>query len=284
MEGEHSDKEISKYKRKISKLLETINEMENNFRIKQLNYLFCIGEYDKKVVDLEKKLNINSINKMPKDELKKMICYPHYVKFEPADEINPKSIPMFLRNTKRKKNSTLFNLKKNNKKLSKSYIDSNSFEFPSKRSKENINNSCFVFSEQIENNNNNNAKKSINNEEDKILDKKKEKQTNNEEIKNLIELGKEKFDIESQKLDIFFGKNKNFFLSHPKLNYMNESQFSSWKKGIKQDSFPKLLKQFKLQMRSQKNGSVIFPSFLNEIMVNIEKYRNNQNYDKKNEE
>ncbi len=80
--------------------------MENKFKVEKLNYLFYIGEYQKKVAELEKKLNLNSIDNMPKTEIKKLICYPHYVKFDVSEDINPKSIPMF--NLRKKKMSKLY--------------------------------------------------------------------------------------------------------------------------------------------------------------------------------
>ena len=75
-------------KKKINKLYQKINEMEIKFKIEELNYFFCIGEHQKKINELEKKLSMKDIDKMPKDELKQFLCYPHYVKFDVKEDIN----------------------------------------------------------------------------------------------------------------------------------------------------------------------------------------------------
>ena len=57
--------------KKIKHLRQKITNIENKFKIEELNYLFCIGEQHKKITELEKKINLNNVDSMPKEELKK---------------------------------------------------------------------------------------------------------------------------------------------------------------------------------------------------------------------
>ena len=273
LEVEHSEAELAIYKRKINKLLNKINEMEKNFKIEQLKYLFCIGEYQKRLTELEKKLNLNSIGQMPKDELKKLLCYPHYAKFDVNEDINPKSIPMLIKR-KNKCQSSIHDNRLNKKKgLSKSASAINSFDFILKKYKESGINTF------DNDKNNNNEKIELNDIEE--LDN-CNKDINFQEVKDTIELGKNKFESKSKNMDIFFGKNKNFFLSHPKLNYIKSlndgSKIASWKLENQINSLPKQLSKLKIQSKSKKNTVVVFPSFLNETIVNLEKLRTNKNF------
>ena len=276
LESAQTESDSYIYKRKVNKLLVKISEIERKFKIEKLKYLFCIGEYQKKIVQLEKKLNMNSIGKMPKTELKKFLCYPHYVKFDVEEEVNPKSIPMYLLRSK----SSIHDNRKNTLSKSNSVVNIN--EDYLKKLKEN-NNISFEFIEEGENNNENidNDKIDLNNiEEENYFDK--EKDINFDEVKNIIELGKLKFSSSAKKMDKFFGKNKTFFLSHPKLNYIKSlndgNKMATWKLENQINSLPKQLSKLRHLSKSQKNAIVVFPSFLNETIVNLEKLRTNKNF------
>ena len=269
IEYEQTETDAIIYKRKVNRLIIKINEMENKFKIEKLKYLFCIGEYQKKVTELEKKLDMNSIGNMPKDELKKFLCYPHYVKFDVNVDINPKSIPMF--NLRKNKCHSSMHDNRINKKLllAKSENGVNSLDLNN-----NIN-SLYLLSDKTINNNNN-GKLDLYNIEELPLN------YDYDEVKKLIELGKAKFDSKSQKMDIFLGKDKNFFVSHPKINYIKSlndgSKIASWKLENQINSLPKQISKLKTLSKSQKNQVVVFPSFLNETMVNLEKLRTYKNY------
>ena len=276
LEGEQSELECHIYKRKINKLILKINEMENKFKLEKLSYLFYIGEYQKKVAELEKKLNLNSIDNMPKTEIKKLLCYPHYVKFDVNEDINPKSIPMF--NLRKKKcQSSIHDFRRNKKiQLSKSDFGINSSINNDLKPKDNnINvNSCIDLSDEIKSNNIVINEKLKNNEEEKFNEK--------EEEMNFNDLDKIKIDSQILRIDKLFGKNKNFFLSHPKLAYIKSlkdgNKLASWKLENQINSLPKELSKLKTLSKTQKNAIVVFPSFLNETMVNLEKLRTNKNF------
>ena len=54
IDNERNETENNLMRRKINKLYQKINDMEIKFKIDELNYFFCIGEYQKKINDLEK--------------------------------------------------------------------------------------------------------------------------------------------------------------------------------------------------------------------------------------
>ena len=279
LEGDLQESEICIYKRKINKLLIKINEIENKFKIEKLKYLFCIGEYQKRLNDIENKLNMESIDKLPKDELKKFLCYPHYVKFDINEDINPKSIPMYcLRNMRRKKcQSSTYDNRINKNILSKSDNEFNCYDYDLKN---NININSFDLLVDTKNDNNND-KVNINDiEEEKISDI--EKDINIGQVKSAVDLRKIKFDSKIQVLDKIFGNDKNFFLSHPKLNYiksLNEgNKMLNWKLDNQINSLPQQLSKLKTLSKSKKNALIVFPSFLNETLVNLEKLRTNKNF------
>ena len=270
-ESDHYEFENHIYKRKINKLMLKINEMENKFKIEQLSYLFYIGEYQKKVAELEKKLNINSIGKMPRANLKKLLCYPNYIKFDINDDINPKSIPMYNQKNKRC-HCSINNLRKNKQNsLSKSKSDTLFISFDNdltkiKDNKDHLN-SCIDSSCDIKNIINNN------NEEEK--EREKEKEVTFNDISNI------KIDSQLLSLDKIFGKNKNFFLSHPKLNYIKSlkdgNKITSWKLENQINSLPKEISKL-TSLPTKKKNPLVFPSFLGETLLNLEKLRTNKNF------
>ena len=81
-------------------------------------YLFCIGENQKQIAELERIIKVQTLDKMPKSELNKVICFPQYSKFDVNDDINPKSIPMFL-TAINKRTQTPKSLKRNESQISK---------------------------------------------------------------------------------------------------------------------------------------------------------------------
>ena len=287
IDNERNETENNLMRRKINKLYQKINDMEIKFKIDELNYFFCIGEYQKKINDLEKKLNLKKIDKLPKEELKKFLCYPHYIKFDIKEEVNPKSIPMYNLRKHKCKSSTTDNRGKKNEIT---YFDSGNTLFEKyfkKLNDKNKNNQDDNKNNDGDNNDNkdeifNETKNNINNdinenEEIKLL----EKVLEINEIKETIKLGKKKFEMQIPIVDKFFGKKKSFFISHPKLNYVkvgkDGNQLTSWKIDNQLKSLPQQISKLKIS-KSQKNAMIVFPSSFNETMVNLEKLRTNKNF------
>ena len=248
--------------------------MENKFKYEKLSYLFFIGENQKKIKELTKKLNSKSIDKMPKSELNKVICFPNYVKFDISEDINPKSIPMYSssqRNCKSPKIISRNSLRKSNQEN----IDFNQlFKTELNKYKHSISFSI----------NKNNEKEDINKND--TLDEEKgeggrkiSSKTNNlNDFNDTLEIGKKFFEEHEHSIDIFKNK-KNYFLSHPKLNYINaENNLIRLKIGNQINSLPKQIVKLKTVSKSKKNAFIIFPSVLNETIINIEKLKYNKNF------
>ena len=225
----------------MNKLSQKIHEMNLKFKIKELNYLFYIGECEKKINKLEKQLNVNSIDKLSKNELKKVLCYPNYLKFDVKEDVNLKSVPMYNKRKYRCQSSKIDNRYKNNI-FSKSEIEI---------SLEN-NKSCENFIQ------------------------------NEEKCKNIIELRKNDFEPQISNINKIFEKDKNYFVSHPKLKYIKNlndgNKLIAWKLENQINSLPKEISKLKTLSKTQKNAIIVFPSFLNETIVNLEKLRINKNF------
>jgi hypothetical protein len=281
---EQNETDNTLMKRKINKLYQKISDMEIKFKIDELNYFFCIGEHQKKINELEKKLNLKKIDKLPKEELKKFLCFPHYIKFDIKEEINPKSIPMY---HLRKQNCKSSITDHREKKTTLSYFDSGSKlfqKFFNQNPKEINLNKNYKNTKDNENKDStyniddlcDEIKKINDNEEMKI-----EKNLEINEIKETIRLGIQNFDNQIPITDKFFGNKRSFFISHPKLNYINVgkdgNKLTSWKIDNQLKAFPKQISKLKVS-KSQKNAMIKFPSSFNETVVNLEKLRINKNF------
>ena len=196
--------------KKIKILKQRNTDLEDKLKTDKLKYLFCIGDQNKKIKELEKELNKKSIDSLTQEELKKYRCFPNYKKFELLDNNNTK----------------------NNSSYNKSYKND-------------------------------------------LLDlNKSEKEKEKDIIKNNIEYGEEiinKKELEGNKI---LDREKSYFISHPKLKYVKDDlNMKSWKTNELLDTFPKNVIRHKFTSRSQKNHLIVFPSSLNQIMVNLEKLR-----------
>jgi hypothetical protein len=263
-------------KRKINRLYKKINEMETEFKNEELKYYFCIGDYQKRLDKLEQKINLIEIERMPKKELRKLICYPHYLKFDLNEDFNIKAQPMFNLRKKKCNSSKPSNRCDNEVKktsLSNSLLEYNSFENNLTKINSNQLNDCNFGSFEEKNI----LSHSYDNEtEDMNL-----KDKNINEILNTIKLGKNNFDIKQNVIYRFLGKEKNFFVSHPKLNYIkigkNGNRLISLKFDNQINAFPKQISNLNVS-KSQKNTMFLFPSSFKETMVNLEKLRTRKNF------
>ena len=263
-------------KRKINKLYKKINEMETEFKNEELKYFFCIGDYQKRLDELEQKINLIEIERMPKKELRKFICYPHYHKFDLNEDANIKAIPMFNSRKKKCNSSQPSNRYDNEIKktsLSNSILEYNSFENNITKINRHKPNDCNFESFEEKNifsHSYDNGSEDIN-----LKDK------NINEIIDTIKLGKNNFDIKQNVIYRFLGKEKNFFVSHPKLNYIkigkNGNRLISLKFDNQISTFPKQISNLNVS-KSQKNTMFLFPSSFKETMVNLEKLRTRKNF------
>ena len=259
--------EIKILKKKIDKLIEKKEEMENKFKIERMSYLFCLGESQKKIKELTKKLSIESIDKMPINELNKVLCFPNYSKLGTLRKKKQKIIPINLSKTELKNNNIL---RRNNSQQSdndninfKQMFETELKEYKCNRNK-------------FKDINKNNTLDYEKEEERKIL--RNSKKLN--EVNDIIELGKKYFEQHVPTID-FFKSKKNYLISHPKLNYIKDTNSDNSsikvKLGGQLKSLPKQFANYKKVINSNKNSIIVFPSVLNETILKLEKSKNNKN-------
>ena len=83
-------------------------------------------------------------------------------------------------------------------------------------------------------------------------------------------------ELEGKKI---LNKKGNYFISHPKLKYIKgDLNIKTWKTNELIYSLPKELLKHRFISKSQKNNLVIFPSSINQIIVNLEKLRIHNNF------
>ena len=272
--------EISTLKTKINKLLIKINEIENKFIIERLSYLACIGENQKEISDLKRKLHLKSLDKLPKSELDKVICFPQYSKFEIAKEINPKLTPMYLSDINKNKNKIdkPKNIQNSESKKSQDSSFNRLFQTELKQFKHSSNSSDDITNKKGDINKN----ESLNLEKSGEKIKMSEKLHKEKEISESIELGQKYFEKHIPTITKYFKNHKNYFLSHPKLDYIkninSRNNIIRWKLGNQIASLPKMISKLKTISKSQKNTLIIFPSFLSETLLNIEKLKTKKNF------
>ena len=113
---------------------------------------------------------------------------------------------------------------------------------------------------------------------DKNLNKSDEENNLIKNSKELIESG-EKILKEKKLKNKFLNKEGTYFISHPKLKYLkSDLNMKTWKTNEIIDSLPKGVLKHKFTSKSQKNHLIVFPSSLNQIMVNLEKLRIHNNF------
>ncbi len=256
--------------RKIKYLRQKYNDLENKYKIEELNYLFRISEQQKKIIQLEKKINMINVDNMSKEELKKYRCFPNYIKFDVIDDNDQKP-----NNNLRK---TILRNKCHSSFQQRTHITNNFFE----EKNNNLNNSGNDNDNLLNNQNEDNKNKTIN-----IIKNYNNKKNDNDDklfkqAKEIIEYGKKNFNKEDFFIKKFFDQKKNYFISHPKLNYIKYGtdglNMKTWKINDILETLPKKISKYKFSSKSQKNAIIVFPSSLNETVVNLEKLRVNKNF------
>jgi len=281
-------------------ILKKLKEIKIKSKFDEFKYLLYIQNQKKKIMDLEKQLKIKQNENLPKDILKSIRCFPNFVQYNFKEDINPKSIPLF----------QMLN-KKNNK--SKSGKINNSVSYRNKAQNNEINNSSIEKknNKTREISLNNKLKTYI-----KGINKKKNQVLNIKNIKNnttiirnrnygnglsldhssdsdnfktkysTLNPGENYFTESSAEKHIFnnnilkevkefnpktiIDNKKKFFIAHPTLSIAGlakekEQAFSGLPRNI-----------LKLNSGNFNGNKIIFPSSLNETMVNLEKLRSNR--------
>lgn len=265
-----------------------ISDLEDKLKLNEFKYLLCIKEQQKKISDLEKELKMKKIEN-DQNDVKDIRCFPNLIQYNYKDDINPKSIPLtksILKNINSPKK------KQYKKNYPKDYIkDSNLIITNS--SSYNKNNHRII-------NTKNNFKTSyINNYKDRCSPKEhiviksedfyknrnfypdddmsipidmssrtKRKSTGHEDDEQ-NHLKYKEYNVEN-----IINKEKKYFISHPNLTIAGVSN----RKNKFANGLPNKIFSFKFSKNLEKNAFFIFPSTLNETLVNLEKLRINKNY------
>ena len=264
--------------RKIKKLYHRINELEKKNKIEQLKYLFFIIEQEKKIAELEKDLDNKQIplDERLIDKIKEIKCYPNFYKPELNEEINlsNRRVPLSCKirtripNTKSSNNIIMNNSLKKARNIF--------FKFM---------NNKYSFDQEIEFIPKKNQSQIIINKDKK---QKKNPKTRNkatniniEDINDMSEIKKVIIQNCSKSVNQLFNE-KNFFISHPKLRYVKDSQeknhFQQLKAKEQSDGVSNLLSNIKLASKYQKSAVNDFSYFINNSMVNVEKLKGYHNY------
>ena len=282
-------------------ILKKIKEMKIKSKNDEFKYLLYIQNQKKKIIDLEKQLKIKQNENLPKDILKSIRCFPNFVQYNFKEDINLKSIPLF----------QMLN-KKNNK--SKSSKINNSVSYRNKSLINEINNSCsekkkYGLKEISMNNKLKSYIKGIEKKKNQVLNIKNIKNNTTTIIRNrnygkglsldhssdsdnfktkfltlnpgenlLTENSAEKQILDNNILKevkefnpkTIIDNKKKFFIAHPTLNIAGiqkekEQAFSGLPRNL-----------LKLNSGNFNGNKIIFPSSLNETMVNLEKLRSNR--------
>ncbi len=263
--------------RKIKKLYQRINELEEKYRIEQLKYLFFIIEQEKKIAELEKSFENNQ---MPIDEriiekMKELKCLPNYYKPDIEEEnikMNTKKHPLSgkLKNSKNLNNNNSFlkSRNNNNNNIQNKYSFDKDVDPIIKR---NISQILNLRKENKKDNYMNNIS----------ISKSKRKHFNFDESNEPNEIKKQNSSYYSKPINQLFN-GKNFFISHPKLKYLKDSQeknhFQKLKAKEQLNGFSNLLSNINFGSKFQKIAVNDFSYFLNNSMLDIEKYRDFHNY------
>ena len=291
--------------------MKKIKDIKMRTKCDEFKYLFYIENQQKKIMDLEEQLKIKKNKNLPIDVLKSIKCFPNLVKYNFKEDINPKTIPLheFLRSYKspKPKSGKIFKSMSVKNTHQKQLIDSTINNSDRKIN----NNNEIIINDKIKTEINNNNKKNKNNPTinindlnnnfsfkrnrnrnknknnyndlntlsfEKLYDSdyvKKAYKTINSDEKILINDNTKKYIMIknlSQKVKDFhpqtiLSNKKEFFLSHPTLNIAGITKGKEAYIGL-----PKKL--LKLNKGGNFKSTMVFPSSLNETMVNLSKLRN----------
>ena len=283
----NKEEEINQYKlennnlfRKIRKLYQKINELEKRYKIEKLKYLFFIIEQEKKIAGLEQKIDVK---KIPLDEaiigkMKELKCYPNYYKPDINEDIIINN--SFNKSKKHPLSSTIRNIKNNN-------------SFLKSRNRNNDIKNKYSFDKEVypsPKNNQSQVIANLKNNDKKMNNKSNSKSKSQRKAMKLEDISDDRNDIQKNNIYDYSNVNqcfceKNFFISHPKLNYVKNSQEKNHFQKLKTkeqlngiSNISNLLSNINLNSKFQKNAINDFSYFINNSFVNIEKYRNYHNY------
>ena len=274
--------------------LKKLTAIKSKYQDNELKYLLYIEEQKNKISNLEKELKKHIKENLQKDVLKTIKCFPNFIQYNVKENINPKSIPLSQMKLTRNK---IYH-SSNKSKIQKFLFDLENNTCASKDNK-------FFKTECNNNGILNKNKKLLFNGDQLITNKSKNKIFENTSIdfndieraktyekipqiipeyyidsssensyeNNLKTLQNKKEIIQSvndYKPNILINKKKQFFIAHPNMKLAEIE---------KERTFNNILRKLKVKPNKnknlKKNSFAIFPSYLNEKMINLEKFKRN---------
>ena len=285
--------------------LKKLTAIKSKYQDNELKYLLYIEEQKNKITNLEKELEKHIKKDLPKDVSKAIRCFPHCIQYNVKEYINPKTVP--LSQMKITKNKIYHSTIKT--KIPKFLFDSENNSNSSRDNKIfktecNINNKGIKDEILLFNGNEININKSRNHKfENTSTDNKNKERAktynkisqnnrdcsisitnitprnsyeknlkifsyNNKKVLNKNEIIK---NVNDYKPNILINKKKEFYISHPNIKLAEIE---------KEKTFNTILRKVKIKFSKykniNKNSFIIFPTYLNETLANLEKFRKNK--------
>ena len=290
--------------------MKRFKDIKDRKKCDDYKFLMFIDNQKKKIMELEEKLKKKKHENLPQETLKAIRCFPNFIQYNFKEDINPKTIPLtqYFQQEKEKEKEIFKSTPKkkiiNSNSVKNKHIKTNQLQhFPfninstySHRKKRNRikeitlddktktyqNNNKVISIKDIKNNfkmlsirnniySNNQNNRLYDSDDGKLISKNKKKK----DEKNIKKLYQTKNDLKNEIKDFnpktIMTNKKEFFIAHPTLDIAGVA------KGKEQIyiGLPKKL------LRLNKGGNfkstmMVFPSSLNETMVNLEKLRNNK--------
>ena len=245
-------------------IMKKLKEYKKKNKCDEFKYLLFIENQQKKINELENKINIKNNENLPKDVVHSIRCFPNYVQLNNKEDINIKTIPLskylqMIGNKNNphkginKKKNTIPSLSVNNRNKNDLCLTINPINNTFINSK--IRNKITKYKTDA----NNNKNKGDNTDITKI-----EAMKNNSKNKNDL-----KKEINEFNPDSIITKNKEFFISHPTIYMAGVAK----KKEQVYIGLPKKL--IKLNKGGNFKSMMVFPSSLNQTLVNLEKLKRN---------
>ena len=255
--------------------MKKFNEQKMISKNNEFKYLLLIGEQEKKINTLEKKLISSTNENIDQDMIKSIKCFPNYRQYDFKDKINYKSVPLYkefqkLSFSKNAKNNV--SLKSSFSQNTKSSIKSIENKIPHTPTHSKMKNiikasanrnrkmrltKCDLHRNlKIESFNKTIQHKKKFTTRINITEKSKD---NNDNLNSNI--------LEKYKPKTILDNKKEFFVAHPRLDIAGVVKT----KEIKYEGLPKKILRLKLHRNLEKNILITFPSSLNDTLCNLEK-------------
>ena len=269
------------------------NLIKKNFQENELKYLLYIEEQKKQIQYLEKELKKLKNENLPKNITKSIRCFPNFVQYNFKEDISPKSIPLHQTMQKSSRSvikksvlkinfdnqnstsNTNNNSKCNITGVLKSNHSVKDYKNKKKETELNKNKKIKLINKNFNRISNNHKRNNSNNSivsYSSIINENKYLSTETQEHK-LINRNKIMKSVNEYQPHTLINNTKKFFLSHPKIRI---AELEKDKENPCVTLWKKLKIKYNKNKNSNQNPFIVFPSYLNETLVNLQKLRLNK--------